>query len=151
MILSVIKHALARVIHFKSFKCSSVCHGLVNQASFVAAGTDLANFLSLFKTLSVSETKNSWICKQCRSWWGGSCWATSSRSILFAFEFESSLWYSLIGLNIFLKFADKNFAVCFLVVKELPPLDKQKQDIYHIVVYSSQKITALVFFNQPFT
>ena len=27
---------------------------------------------------------NSWICKQCRSWLGGSWWATSGRSTLFA-------------------------------------------------------------------
>ena len=28
--------------------------------------------------------ENSWICKQLRSWWGGSLWATSSRSTVFA-------------------------------------------------------------------
>ena len=43
--------------------------------------------LILIKQLINSLTKgdeSSWICKQHRSWWGGSSWATSSKSTLFA-------------------------------------------------------------------
>ena len=59
--------------------------------------------LSLF-----TRDENSWICKQRRSW---------SSSTLFS----PSLWILNmieLGLNIFWKFADGNFVVCFLVIKE---------------------------------
>ena len=38
-----------------------------------------ASILNSWSTID----ENSWTCKQCRSWWGGSWWATSSRFTLF--------------------------------------------------------------------
>ena len=54
----------------------------------------LASLYTYYNIYSVESTcfnclsirgENSWICKQRKSWWGGSWWATSSRSTLFAF------------------------------------------------------------------
>ena len=46
--------------------------------------TEIHEWKLVFLNSLTTRDENGWICRQRRSWWGGSLWATSSRSTLFS-------------------------------------------------------------------